>query len=414
MSYIIPDNNVARDPYIVRTERLRIIKEFIDTHQPALSLPPELLDWAHDAHDIWYAALIKSDAEWAEKEGAFLEIELAEAPARERVNIIKELLRSRYADRPELMERYNLDETTPRSRGGLLQLADGIVEMHERLKDEGDPLVLPDAMIDNMDALVEEVKAKENAAQDEFEDAKTATRDLRALFDADSKKLALLYDWAVAMWGADDPRMLEIGFVQRFSQGGGGGGEVPAAPEEFAMAWLDPSLKFTWAEIEGATSYQLAFSVDGDAWEELYSGEEPLFEYEPPEGLRFYRVRARNASGYGEWSDQLEFEVEGEPPVGEWPSAPSEVGAELITDPSTFMRVYYTIPGGSDSVSIYRAVVPHGDPAPERPAAPYTTEIGSEQYADTDIEAGNDYYYWVCGVQGGEEGDFAGPAMCEV
>jgi len=58
--------------------------------------------------------------------------------------------------------------------------------------------------------------------------------------------------------------------------------------------------------------------------------------------------------------------------------------------------------------------VPHGNAAPERPATPYTTDILEEQYADTDIEAGNDYYYWVCGVKGGEEGDFAGPAIGEV
>jgi len=150
--------------------------------------------------------------------------------------------------------------------------------------------------------------------------------------------------------------------------------------------------------------------------------EELRAEIEEQERDLFNYYRSKHPKGDDPWwtdtpwggTGEPEPGVEGEPPVGEWPSAPSEVGAELITDPSTFMRVYYTIPGGSDSVSIYRAVVPHGDPAPERPASPYTTEIGSEQYADTDIEAGNDYYYWVCGVQGGEEGDFAGPAMCEV
>jgi len=415
MSYIIQDNSVWQDLYVVRTARLQFLKAFIEIHAPALALPPELFDWARNAYDIWYSALIKSDAEWAEKEGAFLAIRLAEEPARARLTIIKELLNSRYVDRPELLERYNIDSASPRSRVGMMQMADDVYEMHARLKAEGDPLVLPDAMISGLRALMDAVRAAEVKAQDEFEDAKSATKELRAIFEADSKMLALLYDWAVAMWGAEDPRMLEIGFVQRLPESGGGGGNMPSVPEGFELKWLEPFLKFWWNPVEGATSYQLAFSADnGASWEELYSGAEVGFEFEPPAGKRLYRVRARNANGFGDWSATLEHEVEGEPPASEWPNAPEVVGAELITDPGFFMRVFYSIPGGSDTISLYRAVVPTGSPAPERPAVVFQTDITAPQFADTDIEAGNDYYYWACGVKGGEEGDFAGPAFATV
>ncbi|MDT3741241.1 MAG: fibronectin type III domain-containing protein [Candidatus Kapabacteria bacterium] len=57
---------------------------------------------------------------------------------------------------------------------------------------------------------------------------------------------------------------------------------------------------FTWDAVENATSYQLETSIVGTDWEEIYSGEENFVNYVPPvEGLRQYRVRARNSSGYG-------------------------------------------------------------------------------------------------------------------
>ncbi|MDT3741255.1 MAG: fibronectin type III domain-containing protein [Candidatus Kapabacteria bacterium] len=57
---------------------------------------------------------------------------------------------------------------------------------------------------------------------------------------------------------------------------------------------------FSWDEVENATSYQLETSIVGAEWEEIYSGEENFVNYVPPvEGLRQYRVRARNSNGYG-------------------------------------------------------------------------------------------------------------------
>ncbi|MCK5844192.1 MAG: fibronectin type III domain-containing protein, partial [Victivallales bacterium] len=343
---------------------------------------------------------------------------LAEAPARERTNIIKELLRSRYTDRPELREHYNLDKNTPRSRVGMMRLADGILEMHARLVAEGDPLVLPDAMMDNLSALIDAVKAASSVAYDEREDATMASKELQALYNTDSKKLKLLYDWAVAMWGANDPRMIEIGFVQRFPQSGGGGGEVPDVPEDFMYSWLDPFLKFTWDALESVTSYQLAYSEDGGAtWEELYSGDEVGYEYEPPVGARKYRVRARNANGYGDWSGIIEYEVEGEPPMGEWPNELTGLYAIHHDVPAIFNEIGHDGQTGADSYRLKRVKVLIADPDPtnaDMPVENYVEGLSGDPYADTDINPGDKCAYWVCGVdEFGVEGAWTGPAICE-
>ena len=184
-------------------------------------------------------------------------------------------------------------------------------------------------------------------------------------------------------------------------------------PTGFTYEWLDPDLRIFWDAVEGATSYQLAFSTDGESWEELYSGEDNFYEYEPPEGLRYYRVRARNANGYGDWSETVEYNAEGTQTLGEWPSPPSNLAVKHITDPGDFMLLSYDALGGAESYTVYRAFVPIGEPAPDMPVDPFASGIVDFQFADNDITMGNAYYYWDCGVQAGVEGESAGPVMCE-
>ncbi len=44
-------------------------------------------------------------------------------------------------------------------------------------------------------------------------------------------------------------------------------------------------------------------------WEELYDGEDTTYTYEPPAGTRTNKVWARNANGFSDWSDPVEFTV---------------------------------------------------------------------------------------------------------
>jgi len=412
---IILANDFTNDTYARRTVRLQEIQENIDTLQPELGVDPSLLSWGQNCHTNFMNKWTAADIEMGQKEGAFLGLAQLAQEMEFTYQDIKEVIISRYADAPQKLEEFKFEGRFPDGTKAQIEKIRKVYDNCELHRSLGYEEAIPVAMSDRLKNAADAVEEQYSDADRERFESEHATHDLNVLFDEDAKRLSELHAWAKAIWGRYDLRFELIGMVPAKQQSGGGGGEVPDAPINFEFNWLDPVLQFRWDPVESATSYQLAFSEDGgEVWEELYTGADTSCEYEPPAGLRQYRIRARNAGGYGEWSAVIEFEVEGEAPVGDWPNAPSEVGAELITDPSTFMRVYYTIPGGSDSVSIYRAVVPHGNAAPERPASPYTTDILEEQYADTDVEPGNDYYYWVCGVQGGEEGDFAGPAVGEV
>ena len=86
-----------------------------------------------------------------------------------------------------------------------------------------------------------------------------------------------------------------------------------------AIKLVDEKLKHRMDEIA-------EFSTDGNNWNPLYEGEQNSFEYQPPAGLRYYRICAFNEFGEGEWSDTASFEP---PEVPEW--SPLERGTALIS-----------------------------------------------------------------------------------
>ena len=62
----------------------------------------------------------------------------------------------------------------------------------------------------------------------------------------------------------------------------------------------------SWGAVENATSYELEYSPDGSAWTVAYTGGDDAVQYIPAvEGWAYFRCRARNSNGYGEFSEVL-------------------------------------------------------------------------------------------------------------
>ncbi|MBI9039708.1 MAG: fibronectin type III domain-containing protein, partial [Bacteroidales bacterium] len=128
-------------------------------------------------------------------------------------------------------------------------------------------------------------------------------------FEADSKNLRNLYNWVLMTWDKHEPFLVQLGFAPKINRPGSGQPDVPAG---FNKQWADPELKLSWETCQNTTSYQLVYSEDNEIWEDLFTGNETSFTYSPPEGKRTYRIRARNAKGYSDWSEVLEFTKPGD------------------------------------------------------------------------------------------------------
>jgi len=64
-------------------------------------------------------------------------------------------------------------------------------------------------------------------------------------------------------------------------------------------------------------------------------------------------------------------------------------------------------------VNLYRADGNIGGPALERPNVAFMTGIINESFTDTNLQNNRVYYYWICAVVEGVEGEFAGPVVIE-
>ncbi len=87
-----------------------------------------------------------------------------------------------------------------------------------------------------------------------------------------------------------------------------GGGPTPAAPEN--LRYDSEAARFDRDSVEKATSYQLVYrSAGGGDWAIAYSGDETSAEVDPGAGAWVFKVRARSANGYGDFSEEIEIEL---------------------------------------------------------------------------------------------------------
>jgi hypothetical protein len=100
------------------------------------------------------------------------------------------------------------------------------------------------------------------------------------------------------------------------------------------------------------------------------------------------------------------------PGSANFPDKPENMKAEKASPPLTGIRVACDLLNGAATYNIYREKVATGAPRPARPVEPWMSEIEDPAGLDGDIQIGNDYYYWMCGVDAdGVEGAWSDAMM---
>jgi len=127
----------------------------------------------------------------------------------------------------------------------------------------------------------------------------------------------------------------------------------PAAPQN--LTFLPTSFMFSWDPSPTATSYQLQFklTVNND-WIDAYTGSATSFNFNPGDGIWQFRVRGRNAGGYGNWSDIIVIQL----PTTLDP--PYNVSVMHDPDPTPHNVITFSISPEATSVDVYVSIVPLG------------------------------------------------------
>ena len=349
---IVLNNNFTEDTHGIRAERLNAIQGNFASIQPELSAPANVATWAVDCYDVYSQLLAVSGVETGESEGATLDAVTKGDLMEEEYQNARILGNSLYADNPTKLKDFNFESAFPDNRNDKIARVDQVLNAHARHVADGVTPTIPASAITRLtDAKLAYVAAL-NVQDKERADARQAVADLKERFESDTKMLQTLRAWWYAMMGKYDERIDLIGMVN--PKPGGGGGTV-GIPQNFAYSLENTD--FTWDAVANATSYQIEKSLDQVNWVEVYAGTEPIFDYTPSDaGFSYYRCRARNNSGFGDFSDIVTIEYYPVLP------APQNVSAVATGPTGTDIQITFDLVPTATSYWLYESAVPLGAP----------------------------------------------------
>ena len=124
------------------------------------------------------------------------------------------------------------------------------------------------------------------------------------------------------------------------------------------LAYRPGDFVISWNPVENATSYELEYSPDGAAWVVAYSGSDDAVQYIPAvEGWAYFRCRARNSNGYGEFSEVLKAGYYQQIPP------PNNVKAKIEEHTENGLLLTWDEVPSATVYKIYTSVVPIGSPS---------------------------------------------------
>ncbi|MCX6156050.1 MAG: hypothetical protein NT007_18025 [Candidatus Kapabacteria bacterium] len=168
--------------------------------------------------------------------------------------------------------------------------------------------------------------------------------------------------------------------------GAGGTGGALTSPANFAYNFSTNT--FSWDAITNATSYQIEASDNGTDWSEIYADVSLTFIYTPSSGVsKHYRVRARNAGGFGDFAAELLFTYYASL------AAPPDMAISL-TGPGLplTINVNWGAVAGATSYRVYESIVAVG-----AAAGIYNqiAEPATNSYSEASVENKRYYFYVV-------------------
>ncbi|MBC8385110.1 MAG: fibronectin type III domain-containing protein [Candidatus Cloacimonetes bacterium] len=172
-----------------------------------------------------------------------------------------------------------------------------------------------DAMINPSAA---ELQVKLTKAQSEFDDMAMVDRaydivqaDLAVhRITADSWIDKIIHRLDYVLYDFDDPsrRRIKRTYGFKYESDDGGAVDVPGKCLNFTAVYDVPNLTLACDPVDTATGYLIEFSTDQENWSLLSEGVDNSHTYQPPLNNRYYRIRASNEYGDGEWSDVISFD----------------------------------------------------------------------------------------------------------
>ena len=265
------DNSITRDSIETRLYRLMRMQNNIDTNAVELSVSGALLSWAQGCYDRFSDANTASAVEDGESKDATIILHDLWANLLDFYQQTKDILDARlrmFKPDEHLRASYGIDVRTPDTYNALIQAVENLIAKHDELVLASDERVIAQGIIDQLTAHHDAFAAQLETAGIERRESDEAFNRQHAYFDEDTENLRYIFTIAKLIWGDDDPKLKDLGFVPSSEIWTPG---QPEPPEPGGATYPDPVEnllaenittpiivnKVSWDVLAGAHSYSI-------------------------------------------------------------------------------------------------------------------------------------------------------------
>jgi len=190
----------------------------------------------------------------------------------------------------------------------LNKAARNIFSGQDKLISIGAAWKLPDAVIANIQNALSDARAASDIVLAERGEKLKSSKDVNVMRRKGEVLLRNVLYWIIAVWGANDDRLLEFGFVPKSQIWTPSGSELQP-PTGFI--YDANSFKFKWNAVEGAKSYRIEQKLKSDVHYKLVrtSANTECRLFTPYIGENLFRVCAVEGDETGDYSAPIELVI---------------------------------------------------------------------------------------------------------
>ncbi len=320
---IFKNNQISMDTDADHLARAQMMAVGVATYGDELDFTPaQIAEYETYATDI-FAALDSQHEESADVDEAYVAVKAKHEETLAKYRACQSVIKGEmeFASDPTreyLDERFDIEDDVPRGRRGFLKMAEFMVSAFDAIAVEHPDVEIPSSRFEELRTLVDELHAAMKAVGKELAEQKEATVSKDVLRKTTGEKLMRkCYHRALAYWGNDDPRMLELGLVpvsSIWTEGDPEPGEpelpvFPNPPVTFKLTLrVDGTIEVVWTGVAGATHMLLEKRKQGEIdWSLVMNGlpadPEEILPYIDPyisPGIWEYRMIPMNGDEHGE------------------------------------------------------------------------------------------------------------------
>jgi hypothetical protein len=208
------DNYFTNDSYHTRTERLKMLKNYIDYWSMPLSIPKPLLEWARLAYDRWNGVLKTASAKKDRSEDLYQELRDADEILFRYYLKCKRLLVNSRKDDPALLKAFGVAGRFTRRRETKIAFVEKMIRNYQNHLQNTGETVIPKDFIEKLLKLFNKAQQiHDQIIELKKKNSQPIKTPQANIFLEDSRKLRTLYSWALMTWEADNAYLYQLGFA---------------------------------------------------------------------------------------------------------------------------------------------------------------------------------------------------------